>query len=98
MPLGDSDNHEEDIHYLQSQNGNLYPDSYFTAADTEGDCELVSLRGDVPAEVPWCSEALCRRPDAVNLWVGDSKSVTSIHSGPFVFRLCKLSEDISSLH
>jgi len=48
----------EDVYYLQSQNGNLYSSNYFTSADAEGDCELVSLRGDVPAEIPWCSEAL----------------------------------------
>jgi Cupin-like domain len=81
---GSSNNHEGDIYYLQSQNGNLYPSSYFTPADTEGGCELVNLRGDVPAEVPWCSEALGRCPDAVNLWIGDSRSVTSIHSGQFI--------------
>ena len=75
----------EDVYYLQSQNGDLYSSNYFTSADAEDDCELVSLRGDVPAEIPWCSEALGRCPDAVNLWIGDSRSVTSIHSGPFAF-------------
>ncbi|KAH9999322.1 cupin-like domain-containing protein [Russula vinacea] len=72
-----------DVYYLQSQNGNLYPSSYFTPADTEGGCELVDLTVDVPAEVPWCSKALGRRPDAVNIWIGDSRSVTSIHSDPY---------------
>jgi jumonji domain-containing protein 7 len=84
LPLGGSNNHEENVYYLQSQNGNLYDHSYFTSPDTDGDCELANLRDDVPAEVPWCSEALGRSPDAVNLWIGDSRSVTSIHCGPFV--------------
>ncbi|KAI9466852.1 cupin-like domain-containing protein [Lactarius psammicola] len=84
----------EDVCYLQSQNGNLFPGSYFTSGDTESGCELVNLRGDVPAEIPWCSEALGRCPDAVNLWIGDSRSVTSIHSDPYeniyhVARGCK---------
>ncbi|KAI9512185.1 Clavaminate synthase-like protein [Russula earlei] len=72
-----------DVYYLQSQNGNLYPSSHFTSAGKEGNCELVNLRRDVPAEVPWCSEGLGRCPDAVNLWIGDSRSVTSIHSDPY---------------
>jgi jumonji domain-containing protein 7 len=74
----------EDVYYLQSQNGNLYSSSYFTSANMKDDSELISLRGDVPAEIPWCSEALGRCPDAVNLWIGDSRSATSIHSGLFV--------------
>ncbi|KAI0254391.1 Clavaminate synthase-like protein [Lactifluus subvellereus] len=78
-----SNNHHEDVCYLQSQNGNLFSSSYFTSGDTEGDCELANLRGDVPAEISWCSEALGGCPDAVNLWIGDSRSVTSIHSDPY---------------
>ncbi|KAF8591403.1 Clavaminate synthase-like protein [Ramaria rubella] len=60
--------------YLQSQNGNLYP--------TEP-CELAPLRADVPPDVPWATDALGRAPDAVNLWIGDSRSVTSVHSDPY---------------
>jgi hypothetical protein len=78
----------EDVCYLQSQDGNLFPGSYFTSGYTENDCELAKLRGDVPAEIPWCSEALGRRPDAVNLWIGNSKSVTSIHSGSIAPASC----------
>jgi len=78
-----SNNHEENVYYLQSQNGNLYDYGYFNSPDTDGDCELANLRDDVPAEVPWCSEALGRCPDAVNLWIGDSRSVTSIHCDPY---------------
>lgn len=46
-----------EVVYLQSQNGNLN--------DPEG--EFASLRGDVPAEIPWASEALDKPPEAVNL-------------------------------
>lgn len=27
-----------------------------------------------------------RKPDAVNLWIGDDKSVTSLHRGEFHFK------------
>jgi len=80
---GGDDNRKGDVCYLQSQNGNLYSCNHFTSAGTEDNCELANLRGDVPAEIPWCSEALGRHPDAVNLWIGDSRSVTSIHSDPY---------------
>ncbi|KAG9047823.1 hypothetical protein FS837_001419 [Tulasnella sp. UAMH 9824] len=46
-----------EVVYLQSQNGNLN--------DPEG--EFASLRGDVPSEIPWASEALDKPPEAVNL-------------------------------
>ncbi|KAI0003087.1 Clavaminate synthase-like protein [Russula compacta] len=82
-PSGNGNDGHEDVYYLQSQNGNLYSCGYFTSADTEVDSELVDLRGDVPAEISWCSEALGRCPDAVNVWIGDSRSVTSIHSDPY---------------
>lgn len=78
----------EDVCYLQSQNGNLYPGSHFTSGDTASDCELANLRGDVPAEIPWCSEALGRCPDAVNLWIGNNRSITSIHSGSIASAYC----------
>ncbi|KAI0307323.1 Clavaminate synthase-like protein [Multifurca ochricompacta] len=78
----DMSQHTE-VFYLQSQDGNLFSSSYFTSGDKESHSELASLRGDVPAEIPWCSEALGRCPDAVNLWIGDRRSVTSIHSDPY---------------
>lgn len=69
-----------DIYYLQSQNGNL-----FSAGDEEGGTasEFDLLRSDVVSEIDWCSEALGRQPEAVNIWIGNSKSVTSIHSDPY---------------
>ncbi|EFI27704.1 phospholipase [Coprinopsis cinerea okayama7 len=49
--------------------------------DTES--EFVPLQEDVPSEISWCSEALGRPPEAVNLWIGNSKSITSVHSDPY---------------
>ena len=86
-----------DIHYLQSQNGNVYRNrSVYPEVDLVS--EFDSLKRDIPEEIPWCSEALGPLtpspnlsvdslpdvglpPDAVNLWIGDSRSVTSVHSG-----------------
>jgi len=45
--------------------------------------EFEPLRADVPSEISWCSQAFGRTPDAVNLWIGNSSSVTSIHSDPY---------------
>ncbi|KAL0070764.1 hypothetical protein AAF712_001985 [Marasmius tenuissimus] len=68
-----------ETHYLQSQNGNLYSSRFYEGLNALSEYE--PLRDDVPSEVPWCSDALDRTPDAVNLWIGDGGSVTSIHSG-----------------
>lgn len=70
------------VHYLQSQNGNLYtPSSSDAASDSVK--EFLQIRDDVPANIPWATEALGHPPDAVNIWIGDERSVTSIHSGRF---------------
>ncbi|KAI0036825.1 cupin-like domain-containing protein [Vararia minispora EC-137] len=83
-----------EVLYLQSQNGNLYSSSYFDSTEDELP-ELAPLRQDVPPDISWCTEALDRHPDAVNLWVGNDLSVTSIHSDPYeniyhVVRGCKV--------
>ncbi|KAI0774451.1 Clavaminate synthase-like protein [Fomes fomentarius] len=72
-----------EVHYLQSQNGNMFTNRYFDMSGEDDPSEFEPLREYVPSEIPWCSEALDRSPDAVNLWVGDEKSVTSIHSDPY---------------
>ncbi|EIW76115.1 Clavaminate synthase-like protein [Coniophora puteana RWD-64-598 SS2] len=79
---GSSGSRRDEVLYLQSQNGNLYTNSYFEGG-VSADCEFETLRPDVPAEVPWCSDALDKPPDAVNLWIGDGRSVTSVHCDPY---------------
>jgi hypothetical protein len=49
---------KSEVHYLQSQNGNLFSAAYFTGGEDESDCEYLPLRDDIPSGVPWCSEAL----------------------------------------
>ncbi|ETW83951.1 hypothetical protein HETIRDRAFT_123667 [Heterobasidion irregulare TC 32-1] len=80
--------------YLQSQNGNLYSSTFFHPDMQDSPTEFESLRADVPCELDWCSQAFDRHPDAVNLWIGNSKSITSIHNDPYeniyhVVRGCK---------
>jgi len=69
-----TDRPENEIVYLQSQNGNLYPSE---------PSEFERLLSDVPRDISWVTEALGRSPDAVNLWIGDDRSVTSVHSDPY---------------
>lgn len=49
-----------DVHYLQSQNGNLFSAEYFTGGPNETS-EFKSLRRDIPSSIPWCTEALGKR-------------------------------------
>ena len=53
-------------YYLQSQNDNMHS-------------EYSALLEDVPEEIDFASIALGRKPDAVNFWLGNSKSITSFH-------------------
>ncbi|KAJ3479826.1 hypothetical protein NLI96_g8785 [Meripilus lineatus] len=92
---GTSASADPEVHYLQSQNGNLF------CSTSSEDSEFESFLGDIPKDLPWCTEVLGRQsstfaelrftmyhnsgapPDAVNLWIGDGRSVTSIHSDPY---------------
>ncbi|KAF8932140.1 JmjC domain-containing protein 7 [Dissophora ornata] len=56
----------QEVRYIQLQNGNLMT-------------EYQELLHDVPADIPFASEALGKAPDAVNFWYGDERSTTSLH-------------------
>ncbi|ORY91719.1 cupin-like domain-domain-containing protein [Leucosporidium creatinivorum] len=59
------------VYYLQSQNGNLGG-------------EYEALLRDVGAEGPsFAREVFAQDPDACNLWIGDQRSVTSLHKDPY---------------
>ena len=47
-----------EVHYLQSQNGNLFSNRYFEDGADEDPSEFGPLREHVPSEVRWCSQAL----------------------------------------
>ncbi|KAI0732763.1 Clavaminate synthase-like protein [Irpex lacteus] len=68
---------DSEVLYLQSQDGNLFSSSRGIPSEFHG------ILSDVPEHLPFCTEALGNMPDAVNLWIGSSKSITSIHSDPY---------------
>ncbi|KAJ7771368.1 cupin-like domain-containing protein [Mycena maculata] len=72
---------DSEIYYLQSQNGNVYSNQFFQG--TPDPSEFEAIRADIPSEIPWCTATFGKPPDAVNLWIGNHRSVTSIHSDPY---------------
>lgn len=61
---------ENYVSYIQQQNSNLT--TYYP--------ELLS---DVDVEIDWASKAFNKQPDAVNIWMGDDRAITSIHKDPY---------------
>ena len=61
---------DDEIFYLQRQNGCLTSD-------------YPELTSDVPKEIGFVSKALNKKPDAINLWIGGSKSISSLHRDPY---------------
>lgn len=59
------------VYYLQSQNGNL-----------NSDTPLNPLLEDIPANMSFAEDVL-GTPEAINLWIGTSASVTSTHRDPY---------------
>ncbi|KAH6636912.1 cupin-like domain-containing protein [Chaetomium tenue] len=57
-----------EVRYAQTQNNNLHHEYL----------PLLSHR-DIPSSIPWARVALARDPDAVNLWIGNGRSVTALH-------------------
>lgn len=52
------------VFYIQKQNSNLT-------------VEFKDIMGDIEADLDWATEAFGKPPDAVNLWMGDERAVTS---------------------
>jgi jumonji domain-containing protein 7 len=59
------------VYYLQSQNGNLNTST-----------PLSPLLNDLPASLPFANPVL-GSPEAINIWIGTSASVTSTHRDPY---------------
>jgi jumonji domain-containing protein 7 len=59
------------VYYLQSQNGNL-----------NSSTPLSPLLNDLPASLPFANPVL-GSPEAINIWIGTSTSVTSTHRDPY---------------
>lgn len=60
----------ENANYISLQNGSL-------------PVEYRAIEKDVDMDIAWCSDALGKKPDAVNFWFGDDKSATSLHKDPY---------------
>ena len=58
------------VYYLQSQNSNLTS------------TPLTPLLEDLPPNLPFAATVL-GEPDAINIWIGDHRSVTSTHRDPY---------------
>ncbi|KAK9434579.1 Clavaminate synthase-like protein [Lipomyces doorenjongii] len=56
--------------YMQSQNNNM-------------PTEFPQLLDDVAMDITWATEALNSKPEAANLWIGSSRSTTSLHKDPY---------------
>lgn len=56
----------EQVLYLQAQNDSFRSD-------------FSSLSGDIATELPWATAAFGGPPEAVNIWIGNHRSVTSFH-------------------
>ena len=66
-----------EVLYCQLQNGCM-------------ESEYGELCDDIQLEIPFVSEALIRKPDAINLWMGESRSVSSLHQDPYENMYCVL--------
>jgi hypothetical protein len=61
----------EGVLYCQHQNSSLTSDD-----------EFASLCEDVP-ELSWATNAFNASPDAVNMWIGEDRSITTLHHDPY---------------
>jgi jumonji domain-containing protein 7 len=61
---------ESEVRYAQTQNDNLRD-------------EYVTLFPDAQRDIPFARIALGKEPEAVNMWVGNSRSVTATHRDNF---------------
>jgi jumonji domain-containing protein 7 len=68
-PAADAKAAEDPVLYVQKQNDNLHT-------------EFEALLKDV-VEPSWATAAFESRPDAVNLWIGDDRSVSTLHKDPY---------------
>ncbi|KAK7486367.1 hypothetical protein BaRGS_00022415 [Batillaria attramentaria] len=69
---------DKGVFYIQKQNSNL----------TE---EFPALLSDVDEEPAWGTEVFGQAPDAVNMWIGDGRAVTSMHRDHYENLYCVIS-------
>jgi hypothetical protein len=52
--------------------------------------EYSALYDDVEADIAWARVALEQEPDAINLWIGNSRSVTALHRDNYENVYCQI--------
>ncbi|MCJ1296285.1 hypothetical protein MMC34_007851 [Xylographa carneopallida] len=65
------------VKYAQTQNDNLRG-------------EYAQLFADVEGDISWARIALEQQPDAINLWIGNSRSVTALHRDNYENIYCQV--------
>ncbi|KAK2009407.1 phospholipase A2 [Colletotrichum eremochloae] len=81
-PHEEDQDFEEFINYVINQERSRDTASEVRYAQTQNDNlrnEYLPLSSQVPSSIPFARIALDREPDAVNLWIGASRSVTALH-------------------
>ncbi|KAH9904784.1 phospholipase A2 [Xylariomycetidae sp. FL2044] len=68
----------EEVRYAQTQNDNLRHEYQALFNSTTSTTSTPSSQ-QLPPSIPFARVALQRDPDAVNLWIGNSRSVTALH-------------------
>lgn len=70
---------QSEILYLQSQDGNVYR----STLGARGPSELADFQPLIERDITWMKEATGSSAEAVNLWIGTSRSTTSLHHDPY---------------
>ncbi|KAF9881295.1 phospholipase A2 [Colletotrichum karsti] len=81
-PHEEDQDFEEFINYVIDQERTKNTSSEVRYAQTQNDNlrnEYLPLFAHVPPSIPFARIALDRDPDAINLWIGNSRSVTAMH-------------------
>ncbi|WVQ85080.1 hypothetical protein IAT38_007244 [Cryptococcus sp. DSM 104549] len=77
--LNNGEASSSEAYYLQSQDGNIYR----ATPRPSGPPDLEMFQEYIKRDVEWMKEATGAEADAVNLWIGDKKSTTSLHHDPY---------------
>ena len=52
--------------------------------------EYSRLYTDVPEDVSWATDCLDAGPDAINIWIGNSRSITALHKDNYENIYCQI--------
>ncbi|MCJ1256106.1 hypothetical protein MMC24_003926 [Lignoscripta atroalba] len=92
-PLDVEEPFDSFLHYIQQQelegDANLNVKYAQTQNDNLRD-EYSELYQDVEEDIAWARIALARKPDAVNLWIGNSRSTTALHRDNYENIYCQV--------